>query len=197
MVLVAAHRGASAIAPENTLEAFEKAIEIGADMVEFDVRATGDGRLVVCHDAVDVDRPGVPRLAEVVEVCAGRISLDVELKQAGLEAETLRAVSGADFVVTSFLPEVVAETKRLRPDVRTGLLLAADAELPAEPAVDFLAPHVTLLDRDLVAGDGFVVWTVNDEERLRRYLADARVAAVITDDPALALRIRAEVAAAL
>jgi glycerophosphoryl diester phosphodiesterase len=187
--LVVAHRGASAIAPENTLEAFEKAIEIGADMVEFDVRATPDGTLVVCHDPVAEDGLGLPRLEEVVELCAGRIMLDVELKEPGLEDETLRTVSPAEFVVTSFLPDVVAETKRLRPDVRVGLLLAADAALPDTPA-DFLAPHVTLLDRGLVSGNGLVVWTVNDDARLRRYLADPRVAAVITDDPERALALR-------
>ena len=48
--LVIAHRGASAELPENTLPAFERAIEIGADFVEFDVRARPDGELVVAHD---------------------------------------------------------------------------------------------------------------------------------------------------
>jgi glycerophosphoryl diester phosphodiesterase len=50
-----AHRGASAEAPENTLVAFEKAIERGASVVEFDVRQTADGHLVLLHDE-SVDR---------------------------------------------------------------------------------------------------------------------------------------------
>ena len=47
-----AHRGASGrgLAPENTLAAFEKAIELGVDMLEIDVRKTGDGQIVVLHD---------------------------------------------------------------------------------------------------------------------------------------------------
>ena len=45
-----AHRGASAVAPENTLPAFEKALEMGADGIELDVQATADGALVVLHD---------------------------------------------------------------------------------------------------------------------------------------------------
>ena len=49
---IVAHRGASREAPENTLAAFAKAIEIGADMIEFDVRRAADGRLVVSHDPV-------------------------------------------------------------------------------------------------------------------------------------------------
>ncbi len=46
-----AHRGASGIAPENTLAAFNKAIEIGVDAVEFDLHGTADGEVVVIHDA--------------------------------------------------------------------------------------------------------------------------------------------------
>lgn len=46
-----AHRGASAQAPENTLVAFERALQLGAQMIEFDVRMTRDGSLVVIHDA--------------------------------------------------------------------------------------------------------------------------------------------------
>ena len=47
-----AHRGASGkgLAPENTLPSFERALEIGADAIEMDVRATRDGRVVVIHD---------------------------------------------------------------------------------------------------------------------------------------------------
>lgn len=48
--MIFAHRGASAVAPENTLPAFEKALELGADGFELDVQATADGKLVVLHD---------------------------------------------------------------------------------------------------------------------------------------------------
>ncbi len=50
--LVFAHRGASGYAPENTLPAFELAVEMGADGVEFDVQITADGSLIVHHDRV-------------------------------------------------------------------------------------------------------------------------------------------------
>jgi glycerophosphoryl diester phosphodiesterase len=49
--LASAHRGALLEAPENTLPAFERACALGADLIEFDVRQTGDGQLVVIHDA--------------------------------------------------------------------------------------------------------------------------------------------------
>ncbi|HEX3021087.1 MAG TPA: glycerophosphodiester phosphodiesterase [Lachnospiraceae bacterium] len=48
--LVWAHRGASGYAPENTLVAFQKAIELGADGIELDVQMTKDGELVIIHD---------------------------------------------------------------------------------------------------------------------------------------------------
>ncbi|MEM2482910.1 MAG: glycerophosphodiester phosphodiesterase family protein, partial [Candidatus Nezhaarchaeales archaeon] len=54
-VLVIAHRGASAYEPENTLRSIKRALNLGADMVEIDVRTTKDGHIVVIHDAT-VDR---------------------------------------------------------------------------------------------------------------------------------------------
>jgi glycerophosphoryl diester phosphodiesterase len=54
-VRIAMHRGASRYAPENTLPAYEKAIRMGADLVEFDVRTASDGGLFLLHDG-DLDR---------------------------------------------------------------------------------------------------------------------------------------------
>ena len=53
--LVWAHRGASGYAPENTLAAFQEAIDMGADGIELDVQLTKDGQIVVIHDET-VDR---------------------------------------------------------------------------------------------------------------------------------------------
>lgn len=50
-----AHRGASGYAPENTLDAFQKAVEMGADGIELDVQMTKDSELVVIHDET-IDR---------------------------------------------------------------------------------------------------------------------------------------------
>ena len=71
--LVIAHRGASAELPENTLPAFVRAIELGADFVEFDVHPRRDGALVVSHDRPrGGERP--PALAEVLELCRGPVA---------------------------------------------------------------------------------------------------------------------------
>lgn len=50
MTIVVAHRGASGHAPENTMEAYKLAIEMGADAIELDVHLTADGKLAVIHD---------------------------------------------------------------------------------------------------------------------------------------------------
>ena len=54
-IVVVGHRGTVKFAPENTVAAFKKAIELGADLIEIDVRETKDGHLVILHDA-SVDR---------------------------------------------------------------------------------------------------------------------------------------------
>jgi glycerophosphoryl diester phosphodiesterase len=76
-VTIVGHRGAAAFAPENTMASFEKARELGVDMVEFDVHLTADGRCVVIHDET-VDRTtdgrglvGEKTFAELRELDAG------------------------------------------------------------------------------------------------------------------------------
>lgn len=79
MVAIVAHRGASGNYPENTLRAFQMALEIGVDEIELDLRSTRDGHLVVMHDAT-VDRTtdgtgaiGELTLAEIRALDAGRV----------------------------------------------------------------------------------------------------------------------------
>ena len=95
--MVVAHRGASIEQPENTIEAFEAAIDAGADSVEFDVRLTADGHAVVTHDP-DVSRTtngtglvsemtleeiralGVPTVQDALRCLSGRAAADIEIK---------------------------------------------------------------------------------------------------------------------
>jgi len=65
-VLVIAHRGGAALAPENTLAAFRNAIRLGVDMIEIDVHQTRDGHVVVIHDnSVDRTTDGHGRVGEM------------------------------------------------------------------------------------------------------------------------------------
>ncbi len=230
--LVVAHRGASAGMTDNSLESFDRAIEVGADMIEFDVRQTADERLIVLHDA-EVGGSPVPSLTrgaisqhlgyepplldEVLELAQGRIGLDVELKEDGYVERVMAAVAARsdsqEVVFTSFLDDVVALVKRLDPGTRTGLLIGLERPrpylqtrvsetFPARRArtcgADFVAMHHRLADLGAIqrahsAGYPVVIWTVNSDEALRRFLADRRVYAVITDVPERALALRADV----
>jgi glycerophosphoryl diester phosphodiesterase len=226
--MVAAHRGVAAGVAENTIAAFTNAIDVGADMIEFDVRRTRDGELIAFHDALvggtpvaGLDRDEIeaatgvrpPVLAEVLRACAGRIRLDVELKEDGYVPDvmaTLRAgYDPAQLIVTSFLPAVVAQAKDAFPEVKTGLLVGDSGPFTNLPArlrelypvglarrvrADYLAPHYRLaalgvMRRAAAAGLPCLVWTVNSPALIRKYAADPRVAAIITDVAAQAVSI--------
>ena len=118
---VIAHRGFSGVAPENTLAAFRKAIDVGADMFELDVLLSKDGRVVVIHDdtlerttdgegavsartleelraldagswfAPEFNRERIPTLEETLELAKDRILVNIEIKT---EAVTDRAQGG-------------------------------------------------------------------------------------------------------
>ena len=98
------HRGAAGYEPENTIRSFKRALELGADSVEFDVRMTKDGQLVVCHDET-LDRLAgvagllrdktlaevkqlnfgkgerIPTVREALEFLKGRARIVMELKE--------------------------------------------------------------------------------------------------------------------
>jgi len=225
VTLVIAHRGAwgpaAPTAPaENTLDAFEAAIALGADMIELDVRRTRDGELIVYHDArvktvptssmryealrVRGTRSRPPRLEDVLALTKDRIALNLEVKEHGYVEETidlLRPFGLEQFVLTSFLDEVVHDAKALAPELRTGLVIATGfrralkVRLEASGA-DWLALHRRLADPTALAsaaaaGVPCVIWTVNASRALDRYLGHPAVEGVITDRPALALERRA------
>lgn len=219
--LIIAHRGAWGEFPQNSLPALEAAIEMGCEMVELDVRRTRDGRLVAVHDArtrglpvAALDHaelqarlaPGqAPLLEEMLARAAGRIGLDIELKEDGYVQRLLPLLRGLDpaqYVLTSFLDDVLSAVRGITPQARTGLLVGPargrrlDARLEACGAT-FLAAHAGLARAGLLAwaanrGLECYVWTVNDRRALRSLLTDDRVTAVITDRPAAALLMRSE-----
>lgn len=205
MTLVCAHRGASAYHPDNSLVGFEAAIAMGADMVETDVRRATDGRLVLAHDPLPPgdDGRGLPGLADLVALAAGRIALDVELKEAGCEEDALALLAPrpAGLVVTSFIPEVVARLRALDPSLRLGLLVEDEdghdaLRRPDRCGADFLAPWLPLVTPEMTAHAAqarrpLAVWTVNDPAEIGRLLDDDGVAVVITDVPDVAVRLRA------
>jgi glycerophosphoryl diester phosphodiesterase len=229
--LVIAHRGASTLAIENSLESFEKAIDVGADMIEFDVRKTRDDSLIAFHDdTIDGRRIAEmtlnelrqlsgpersPTLEDVIATTKGRIGVDVELKEAGYERRVvdaiLRSFDLSDVVFTSFEDQTIAAIADIEPEVHTALLLGLDKPthfLRTRLSELFpfgrmrrchakgIAPYFQLADLGLIRRSAWrdvpiYVWTVNDFKRLRRYMSDSKVSAVITDVPQEAVKFRA------
>jgi glycerophosphoryl diester phosphodiesterase len=193
---VVAHRGASIEAPENTLGAFAKAIEIGADMIEFDVRRAPDGRLVISHDPVRGAASKLATLEDTLRLTKGRIQLDVELKEPNCEADALRLLLQyfviGDFCVTSFLPAVLRETRAIHPAVRTGLIFALWNKEVLSTDADFLAPHYRLVEKAEKIGKPLLVWTVDAPKLTRKLFECPLVEAIVTNDPRQALALREE-----
>jgi glycerophosphoryl diester phosphodiesterase len=200
-MLVLAHRGANRLAPENTVPAMQEAVDRGADGVEIDVHRSADGVLVVRHDA-DPDAPRAaypdsPILAEVLDVCRGRL-VNIEIKDPGATDDVVALLaerSDDEVLVSAFDWTVVERVQALAPHLPTGLLsfgMPPDEVLVTAVLRGHTAVHPdvwTLLSLDVAAfvtraheqGVQVNVWTVNDADQVEM-LRDAGVDAVITDD---------------
>lgn len=194
-MLVFAHRGASADAPENTLAAFLLAAEQGAEGIELDVRRTTDGQLLVVHDPIAgtrADYPSQPTLDEVFATVGTRFAcINVELKEAGLEAEVLDSIArhgvAEQVLFSSFLPETLRVCRQLSPEIPVARLFSRTLTDDIEEW-EVLHPHYALVTEAtmaLWAGKQVNVWTVNEPDEMRR-LAALGVDGLITDHPALA-----------
>jgi glycerophosphoryl diester phosphodiesterase len=193
--LVIAHRGASFDLPENTIPAFERAIELGADYVELDVHADASGRLVVTHDPPR--RSGAPTLEEVLDVTRGRIGVMVELKTPAryrrhdVVRRTL-ALLDDDAAVLCFQRAPLEEVRRLRPGLRTvqhvGFGVSIRMAVGAW-AAGFRDSRTTARGLATARRLGLetTVYTVNDPARMRE-LASLGVTGIFTDRPGLALQ---------
>ena len=188
-MLVIAHRGASAELPENTLPAFERAIELGADYIELDVWPD----LSVTHDR-PVPGTVYPALDEVVELCRGRIGLMVELKRPrGDVVERALALLDDDAVLVCFGRRALEQSRALRPAVRTvqhvGLSVSIRGAREAW-AAGFANGRVTRRGIRAAQALGLVplVYTVNDERRMLE-LAAFGAGGIFTDRVDRALRL--------
>ncbi|TLM66826.1 MAG: glycerophosphoryl diester phosphodiesterase [Deltaproteobacteria bacterium] len=221
-----AHRGASAEAPENTLAAFARALEAGADGVELDVHLSADGVPVVIHDetlerTTDGEGPvdawereylqaldagswfaphfageGVPTLDQVLHLLAGRLRLNLEVKdvragQAVLEA--LRGYPAADVMLSSFDCGLLFALRRAAPEMPLAVLHDAGNWRRALGYAEALRaaafhPRADLIGRPLLTACRSLrlpvyAWTVDDPGEARA-LARMGVAGVFANDPA-------------
>jgi glycerophosphoryl diester phosphodiesterase len=122
------HRGARALAPENTLASFRAAVEGGVDVIEFDVIRHA-GALVVAHASGDVG-PDTPSLDEALRFFvdeAPAIGAHLDLKVTKCEGEVVEALKRHGLVARSFVSSYYLSTARAIAahdgDVRTGLTI--------------------------------------------------------------------------
>jgi glycerophosphoryl diester phosphodiesterase len=203
-VLLLGHRGCSGnkAVPENTLAAFDLALQKGCDGFEFDVRLTGCGRAVVCHDVkiagVTVSKATrtqlleLARLEDIILRYEKECFLNIELKVKGLEAKLLTLLRNrlpqCGYVVSSFLPEVLFEIKARRDGVPVGIICKTASQLGKWRMlpVDYVIVHKSLVTRALVeevhdTGCKIFVWTVNQAKVMRQFAA-WDVDGIISDD---------------
>ena len=190
------HRGAHQTLPENSIPAFLRAIELGADAIELDVHATNDGVVIVHHDPA-VTAPGVatsrlvdlsaselgrfplahgieiPTLRAVLNAIGDRARVYVEIKALDIEPLVVRCIreSRANCAVHAFDHRVVKTVKALFPAIRTGVLEVARHIDPASSLIaagaEDLWQEASFIDEDLIA---------------RAHAVNARVIAWTSDD---------------
>jgi glycerophosphoryl diester phosphodiesterase len=234
---IIAHRGrTSLVESENTLEAFQAAIDLGISWIEFDLRRTLDGYIVCYHDDridgiklknISYDRLltigrakgfTIPLFIEAVELCRGKIKLDIEIKEEGYEdliiAIVLKQLHYSQFVIKSFNDSSIIKIKRIDPKIKVGLLIG---RLPPKniwhlsifqifpeyrifrTGADFISPNYRLLRFGFLwrmnrIGKEVYIWTVNKEPLLTKFIANRQISAIITDRPELAIQILTNIA---
>ncbi|MDX6277394.1 MAG: glycerophosphoryl diester phosphodiesterase [Nocardioidaceae bacterium] len=239
MALVSAHRGGAGDdhALQNTLAAYEAAIQAGCDFVEFDVRLTADGRPVLFHDdrlesggrhrsishhTFDDFAGGLVELDALLTLIAGRVGAHVDLKVRGGEIDIVASVIDAlgvgNVIITTAEDSSVRTIQRWAHQHAPGLLVGLSSSArshgrglvprwKAQIASGFPRLRIWLSGANLVVshklvarlslkayarrrGLQLVVWTVDGEDELSRWMNDPDVWMVTTNYPERAIAAR-------
>jgi glycerophosphoryl diester phosphodiesterase len=148
--LIIAHRGASSIAPPNTLKSFQKAIVLKADYIEFDIHKTLDDEIVIIHDAYFNDLSGhkkwikdmklkelkaldvgegenIPTLRELIKIAKGNIGLQCEIKAPGLSKLLVKLLNKENLIdtsiISSFMLNELLELQKINSKLKLALLI--------------------------------------------------------------------------
>jgi glycerophosphoryl diester phosphodiesterase len=234
MVKVTAHRGHARAAPENTLSSMRKAIECGADYAEMDVQLTGDGVVVLLHDRdlkrvsgdprrledvpfdevrrLDVGSwfapafagERVPTLVEVIQLCRGKIRLNIEIKVFSPPQLLIQKVADivreqnfeSECLITSLDADTLRQVQQINPRLKTGLTVAQALGNIHRLEFDALSVRADFLTDDTLRaahalGREVHVWTVNDPRQMFTVIKRG-VDNIITSDPDEAIRVRKE-----
>jgi glycerophosphoryl diester phosphodiesterase len=186
---------------ENTLAAFDLALQHGCDGFEFDVRLTADRRAVICHGArfagITIARAActrlraLPFLEDVLARYASRAFLDIELKVPGIESYVLEMISKfppqRGYVVSSFLPGVLGDLRGQSQSVPLGIICETPRQLRIwrELPINYVIAHERLITTALIAevhaaGKKVFGWTINKTASMVR-LATSGIDGIVSD----------------
>jgi glycerophosphoryl diester phosphodiesterase len=205
------HGGASALAKANTIESFDAALDVGVDMIEFDLRAWR-GELVLAHTIFHARLPGNLRLHEALDHLSSprfdAVELNVDLKHCGCEVALLGELRGAGLLertlISSQVPEVLDRVRALDPRARVGISVGGRVARASRRWRDWrtqvlvglaarrwdavMAQHRLvdgLLLADVAARSGLLyAWTVNERPAIDQLRA-LGVHGITTADPRL------------
>lgn len=234
-IAITAHRGGALYAPENTIEALQSAIDNLADYAEIDVQETADGVVVLLHDlnlkrttgvneyvynmtyeqirqlnagnyfGAGYEDTYIPTLAEILEMCKGKINLNIEIKNnarySELPKKVVELVKKYDFeeqcTITSMNYDYLAMVKEADPNIRTGYIMkVAIGNFSKLKYADFFSMKYSYVTDHLVedaheAGKEVHVWTVNTRNAINK-MKGMEVDNIITDNPVLVRKILAK-----
>lgn len=211
-ILNIAHRGFTRDYPDNTIEAFEAAIQLPVDGIECDVRETADGHFVMFHDdEIEgkeiagmrleeirelrlADGVRIPTLEETLVQCRDRVLLNIEIKQMSSLSQFIELIrsrtDAAAVALTSFDRDLVFRLAQIAPDFRRGVITATEENFIAmakETASDLIAPYCRHVNGEVVsqartAGLLVFVWGCSDIGETREAL-ETGIDGIVTDFP--------------
>ncbi len=148
---IVGHRGAAGLEPENTIKSIKRALEIGVDIIEIDVRSTKDGALILLHDEdfkrlagvklkardlllneikekITIKGEEVATLEDAISVINGKVGLFIEVKEPETTLkiiDLIKAYNATSWIaIISFFDEALITARKLLPDIITGLIYA-------------------------------------------------------------------------
>ncbi len=149
-ILIFGHRGASNIAPENTMKAFKKAIELGANYVEFDVHLSKDEEIIIMHDGNTLRTTGragliknmtlkelkqldagdgeqIPTLDELITLARGKIGLQLEIKAPKMTNKIVDAIRNTGLIdstiISAFNYSELLKIQEIEPEIKLAALV--------------------------------------------------------------------------
>ncbi|MFC1810711.1 glycerophosphodiester phosphodiesterase [Patescibacteria group bacterium] len=217
--IIVAHRGGKEFFHENTLDAFKKAITIGAPYFELDIRQTKDKKVVCFHDPeiqnqkvedlnfkelIDLSGIDVPLFEDVLKLTKGKIKLLCEIKEENYEKETIKQIRAHynidDVIVVSFKEGILIKIHKQDPKIKTGLIIGKrnfDKIFKIKHCgakylmLSFIYIKLKIPFIAKLFGIKVFTWTVNDPELIVKYIKDKNIFGIITDEPQKALKLLA------